>query len=135
MPAVSPPPEGSTTDFPFFFLEICFSLWFRSDALSVSPEPELQIHCVFQSFLFLFSNVLVFPWKVKFFLVRKEKVFFLEVYAGYIYTHIYLSICLCLSVCLSIYLSIYLYPCTSNAQYCDFHPTLNIVPHMQRSKM
>ena len=67
MPAVSPPPEGSTTDFPFFFGEICFSLWFRSDALSVSPEPELQIHCVFQGFLFLFSNVLFFRWKVRFF--------------------------------------------------------------------
>ena len=66
MPAVSPPPEGSTTDFPFFFLEICFSLWFRSDALSVSPEPELQIHCVFQGFLFLFSNVLFFSLESRF---------------------------------------------------------------------
>ena len=43
------------------FFEICFSLWFRSDSLSVSPEPGLQIHCVFQGFLFLFSkNVLFF---------------------------------------------------------------------------
>ena len=66
MPAVSPPPEGSTTHFPFF-LDICFSLWFRSDALSVSPEPELQIHCVFQGFLFLFSNVLFFSMESKVF--------------------------------------------------------------------
>ena len=47
------------------FFEICFSLWFRSDSLSVSPEPELQIHCVFQGFLFFFSNVLVFSMQTK----------------------------------------------------------------------
>ena len=47
------PQKGQRLIFPFF-CEICFSLWFRSDALSVSPEPELQTHCVFQSFLFLF---------------------------------------------------------------------------------
>jgi len=47
------PQKGQRLIFPFS-LEICFSLWFRSDALSVPPEPELQIHCVFQGFLFLF---------------------------------------------------------------------------------
>ena len=112
MPAVSPPPEGSTTDLPCFFFEICFSLWFRSDSLSVSPEPELQTHCVFQGFLFFFSNVLFFSMQTKgFFKVRKKKSLFFGSHAvdRYIYTHIYISI--------------YLYPCacTSNAQYCDFN--------------
>ena len=61
------------------FFEICFSLWFRSDSLSVSPEPELQIHCVFQGFLFFFSNVLVFSMQTKgFFKVRKKNKYFLE---------------------------------------------------------
>ena len=94
MPAVSPPPEGSTTDFPFF-CEICFSLWFRSDALSVSLEPELQIHSVFQGFLFLFSKVLVFSMESKVFLKVRKKVYFLEFLQEiYIYTYlsIYLSI-------------------------------------------
>ena len=58
------------------FFEICFSLWFRSDSLSVSPEPGLQIHCVFKGFLFLFSNVLFFPCKLRVvFKVRKKNDF------------------------------------------------------------
>ena len=114
MPAVSPPPEGATTDFPFFFFEICFSLWFRSDALSVSPEPELQIHSVFQGFLFLFSNVQFFSMESFFFKVRK-KVYLFGVYAGDIHLHI--------SIYLSIHPSIYIHVLV--------HRTLNIVISMR----
>ena len=62
------------------FFKICFSLWFRSDSLSVSPESGLQIHCVFQGFLFLFSNVLFFPCKLKVFLRsgKKKKTYFFD---------------------------------------------------------
>ena len=61
------------------FFDICFSLWFRSDSLSVSSEPELQIHCVFQGFLFFFSNVLFFSMQTKVLFLRSGKiVYFLE---------------------------------------------------------
>ena len=95
------------------FFEICFLLWFRSDSLSVSPEPGLQIHCVFQGFLFLFSNVLFFffPCKLSFFFflkVRKKTYFFLILCSRYTYTHIYIHIYIYMYVCMYVYLSIYL---------------------------
>ena len=69
------------------FFEICFSLWFRSDSLSVSPEPELQIHCVFQGFLFFFQMYFFFPCKRRVFLGPKKIHIFWSSCSRYTYIH------------------------------------------------
>ena len=97
----------------FHFFLIFFSLWFRSDAQSVSPEPELPNSLCFpRLFVPLLKCTGFFPWKVRFFLrseKTKKSLSFWSLCRRYTFTPIYLSI--------------YLYPCacTSTAQYCDFH--------------
>ena len=114
MPAVSPPPEGSTTDLPCFFWNLLLAVVSEWFTVCVSPEPELQIHCVFQGFVFFFSNVLVFSMQTKVFFLRSEKKFiFWSSCSRYTYTHTHIYI----------YLSIYIHVLV--------HRTLNIVISMR----
>ena len=106
MPAVSPPPEGSTTHFPLFFLKFASRCGFGVMHCLFHLNQSFKFTVFSKAFCSSFQMYCFFPWKVRVFFVRSEKKFIFLKFMQEIYIYTYLSVCL--SFYLSIYLSIYL---------------------------
>ena len=67
MPAVSPPPEGSTTDFPFFFVKFASRCGFGVMHCLFHLNQSFKFTVFSKAFCSSFQRYWFFPWKVRFF--------------------------------------------------------------------